>query len=81
MLQIANFSAVQVYPFLRLGGALFDEPYGIADSLDAARRGASSAGAGKTVRIQVEPAEIVISPGQTVMFRTKGFESPLRLVG
>ena len=37
--------------------------------------------AGKTVRIQVEPAEIVLSPGQTVTFRTKGFDAKGRATG
>ncbi len=37
--------------------------------------------AGNTVRIQVEPAEIVLSPGQTVTFRAKGFDAQGRATG
>jgi outer membrane protein assembly factor BamB len=36
---------------------------------------------GNTVRIQVEPAESVLSPGQTVTFRTKGFDAKGRATG
>ena len=40
-----------------------------------------AAQAGDTVRLQVEPAEIVLAPGQTVTFRTRGFDAKGRATG
>lgn len=37
--------------------------------------------AGETARIQVEPAEVAIAPGQTVTFKTRGFDAKGRPTG